>query len=184
MISVLATGCGAAKSKVINGDVSNNVYEEGQTVETETEEKQVTTTSTEEKVAESICYQAGDVSIIMGAEAKPIMDKLGEPLSRFESPSCAFGDLDVIYTYPGFEIDTYTENNTEYISAVILLDDSVTTKEGLMIGDDVSKAEELYPNPTTEENGNKIYIEDKTKFIIFISYGKVSSIQYLYDILN
>ncbi|MBR5338348.1 MAG: hypothetical protein IK152_10230 [Lachnospiraceae bacterium] len=124
-------------------------------------------------------FKAKDVDIHINAEAKEIIDKLGKPLSTYESPSCAFGDLDVYYTYAGFEVNTFQEKKVDYVKEVILKDDSVSTPEGLSIGDDADKVTKAYGEPTEKTDTKLEYDKEKMKLIFVLKSGQVDEIQYV-----
>ena len=52
--------------------------------------------------------------------------------------------IDKIYTYNSFELDTYPLDGEDFISSVLFKDDTVTTMEGIGIGDSVEKLTETY----------------------------------------
>ena len=175
--TVLAlTGCGSSGEKQISGNVNNNE-------QAKTEQQSGAGSNQDSKKNETTgkdyVFKTKNTEITIDAEAANILSQLGDPLSKFDSPSCAFGDLDVIYTYGGFEVDTYQLKGVDYISAVILQDDSVSTQEGLYIGEDASKVEEIYGKPSEVNGTNKIYTGKNMKLTVIIKDGKVSSIQYL-----
>lgn len=124
-------------------------------------------------------FKAKDVEIHINSEAKAVLDKLGKPLSTFESPSCAFGDLDVYNTYAGFEVNTFQEKKTDYVKEVILKDDSVSTPEGISIGEAADKVEKTYGAPTEKLDTKMEYAKEKMKLIFVLKSGKVDEIQYV-----
>ena len=124
-------------------------------------------------------FKAKDVDVHINAEAKDIIDKLGKPLSTYESPSCAFGDLDVYYTYAGFEVNTFQEKKVDYIKEIILKDDSVSTPEGVSIGEDADKVTKAYGEPTEKSDTKLEYDKEKMKLIFVLKSGKVDEIQYV-----
>ncbi|MBE6013896.1 MAG: hypothetical protein E7241_00820 [Lachnospiraceae bacterium] len=124
-------------------------------------------------------FKSKDVTITINAEAKDILDKLGKALSTYESPSCAFGDLDVYYTYAGFEVVTYQEKKVDYIKEVTLKDDSVTTPEGVAIGDKVEKIESAYGKADSKTDTKITYKKDKMNLVFILKNGVVEEIQYL-----
>ncbi len=124
-------------------------------------------------------FKAKDVEIHINSEAKAVLDKLGKPLSTFESPSCAFGDLDVYNTYAGFEVNTFQEKKVDYVKEVILKDDSVSTPEGVSIGEAADKVEKTYGAPTEKSETKLEYAKEKMKLIFVLKSGKVDEIQYV-----
>lgn len=168
LATCVLVGCGGDNEKVIGND--NNSQQEGESGNTAT--------------GTGYVFKSGDATVVIDAEAAPILEALGEASSYYESPSCAFGDLDKMYTYPGFELDTYSLNNTDYISAVIFFDDSVTTAEGVCIGDAASKVKEVYGEATSETSTMLSYEKDQTKLCFIIQDGVVISIEYRTMILG
>lgn len=75
-----------------------------------------------------------DCPLPMNADFAPLLAFLGEPDSYFEAASCAFDGLDKTYTYAGLEIVTYPDEDVDRISSVRILDNSVSTPEGVTIG--------------------------------------------------
>lgn len=75
------------------------------------------------------------VTISVGAEADPIIEKLGTPGMVNSSESCGgFAGKDYVYTYMGFRVSTTPADGYQMICKVELTDDSVKTPEGLYIG--------------------------------------------------
>ena len=174
---LVLAGCGGNDEKVISGEVANVETDDAQTVEAEdTSDKNATT--------DGYVFESNGVSISVDGEAEAYISGLGEPLSYFESPSCAFGDLDKIYTYSGFELDTYSLEGVDYVSAVIFKDDSVSTPEGISIGDSVDKVKEIYGEPESEESTIISYVKGKTKLCFLVQDGSVVSVEYRTMILD
>lgn len=119
------------------------------------------------------------VSLTADADVAPLVEALGEPLSYFEAASCAFEGLDKIYTYGGFEIDTYPTEDGDFISAVILKDDSVTTAEGLMIGESVERITEVYGEPTEASDSLYVYVKGGAALRFILRSGEIASIEYM-----
>lgn len=110
--------------------------------------------------------------------SKSVIEALGEPVSFYEAVSCAFEGLDKIYTYPNFQIETYPLNNDDYISTISLKDDSVSTKEGVVIGASREDVIEKYGNPSSEVNGKITYEKDNMLLNFIIRDNSVALIEY------
>ena len=124
------------------------------------------------------------VTLPVDADAAALIEALGEPKSYFEAASCAFEGLDKFYSYSGFEVDTYPLDNKDYVSLIILKDDSVTTPEGASIGisrDDVIKA---YGTDFQEQGDLIIYEKGGMKLCFIMQSGNVASIEYRSCILD
>ena len=124
-------------------------------------------------------FKAGALEIAIDAEADPILSSLGEPKSYDESPSCAYEDLDKVYTYAGFEIKTYTLKKVEYIASIRLLDDSCQTQKGITIGSEKDAVTKAYGTPASQTDSALIYEAEGMKLQILLRNGLVSDIQYL-----
>ena len=128
--------------------------------------------------ASSWKYTVRGVDILMHAEAAPVLEALGEPVSYTEEASCAFTGLDKTYYYGGFYLQTYPIGEQDYIFAAWLVDDSSTTPEGIYIGATQAEVEAAYG--TEGFNGSNAYVLKGTTstLTIILEDGKVSSIQY------
>ena len=115
MLFLILNGCGESE-KVINGTVKNansantadNVEnEDAKAVQSSDREQENGGEEQDSEGVNGFVFISGDVQIVIDAEAEPIVEALGEPKSYFEAASCAFEGLDKIYTYGGFEVNTY-----------------------------------------------------------------------------
>ena len=134
---------------------------------------------TEVKAAGGYLFETNGTKIEIDSEMSKIEDALGEPISYFESESCAIGDLDKVFTYSGFRIDTYQFDGIDYISDVIFTDDTITTPEGAAIGDSVDKVKEIYGEPTSEDEQRLIYEKGEMKLVFLIDGTTVNTVEYL-----
>lgn len=173
-VTFILSGCGE-KEKVITGEKNK---ETSQALEAD---NKIDNSANSKK---GYVFKTGDIEIEIEAEAKPYIDALGEPKSYYESPSCAFGDLDKIYTYNGFEINTFSTDGKDYVSIIILNDDSVSTKEGIFIGDSADKVKEIYGTDVQKNDNALVYAKGNMKLCFFIKGDVVESIQYLNTILD
>lgn len=125
-------------------------------------------------------FKSGDVKIDMNVDATAILEKLGEPSSRFEEESCAGLGTEITYIYPGFELKTYRTSDSapEKTYTVYFTDDTVATAEGVRLGDAVSKVIDAYGVGKADDT--KITVTAKNCDISFIMKdGAVSSVEYL-----
>ena len=178
--TLVCVGCGSSE-KVISGDV-NNVTDDGDDVAV----NDVTADGDADSnaSAKGYVFAYSGVEVVIDADASEYISALGEPASYYEAPSCAFGDLDKIYTFGGFELDTYSLEGVDYVSAVILMDDSVATPEGVSIGDASDKVVEVYGEATASDDNSMTYHKDHMKLCFMVKDGVVVSIQYLSRILE
>ena len=174
--------CGQSEN-VITGNSSQAAASAVQSSENSAEAKNETDQSANQE-QNGYVFQSGEVSVIVDAEADAIISALGEPLSYFEAASCAFEGIDKFYTYSGFEIDTYPEKEKDYISMIVLKDDSVSTPEGLAIGDEAKKVTDLYGSATESSDTLLVYEKDEMKLRVIIKDGSVQSIEYVSLVLE
>ena len=131
----------------------------------------------EESVAYS--FQVEQTVIAVDAPAKVILDALGPWSNYAESPSCAFEGMDKVYTYAGFEIETYCLGGGDYIAAIHLLDDSVATQKGIRIGSSAQEVLNAYGTPTSQNDTSIVYSAKGMKLQFLLRGGAVTNIQYL-----
>ena len=81
-------------------------------------------------------FKSGEVGFSVNHDADAVIEKLGDPIDLVETPSCGGGEEpDREYTYSGFKFNTVNENGVNKIVKIVLTDDSVSTPEGITIGD-------------------------------------------------
>lgn len=184
------SGCGGNSEKVIEGKVQNvvtgsesvqSVESEAAEIQTADEQKDDNASSTDTK---GYVFTFGETVVEVDADAANVIEKLGEPISYFEAPSCAFEGLDKIYTYNSFEIDTYPAGDMDHISAIIFKDDSVLTTEGIGIGDSMEKLEQTYGSDFVREGGMIVYSKDDMKLCFILQEDAIISIEYRSTVLE
>jgi len=123
-------------------------------------------------------FEKDGVKVFMNVPAEPVIQALGEYRNSYEAPSCAFDGMDVVYTYPGYEILSYEQEGEAAISGVVLRDDTVETAEGISIGSDAAAVEEVYGK--LEEGATNLRVtKGNCELLIILTEGSVSSIQYI-----
>ncbi len=132
-------------------------------------------TSTQE---EGFVFEINGTAVSMNAETTPILKSLGEEISYYEAKSCAFDGLDKTYTYAGFQLMTYPKNDKDYVNSIVLKSDTVTTQEGVCIGDKKEKVEEKYGKDFENKNGAYIYTKGKSKLEFIFTDDIITSITY------
>jgi len=173
---LLLTGCGnkdaATTSKDTQGAaVTESVQDITGGVAQESEESGTAS-------AEGFSFEVDGVTIPMNVDAAPIIEALGEPVEYFEAASCAFQGLDKIYTYNGFEINTYPNGDKDYIASIYFLDDSVATDKGIYLGSTLEEVTAAYGEGYTEESGEYTYTLGDTTLAFIMEDDAVTSITY------
>ncbi|MBQ9030457.1 MAG: hypothetical protein IJ106_03275 [Parasporobacterium sp.] len=133
---------------------------------------------TEAPAADRYTFVYKGTNIALKAEAAAICEALGDAKSYTEETSCAFDGLDKNYTYTSFIMTTYPDGDRDRVNSITLLDDTVSTFDGISIGDSKDKVEEVYGADSF--NGVNAYImtDGDAQLTVIIDGDKVSSIQY------
>ena len=154
----------------------------GLTVEkpTEAPEAETEAPATEAPAAagEAYTFTYGSTTIAMNADTAPIVAALGDPKNYTEEESCAFEGLSKTYFFGSFYLETYPDGDTDRVYCVWLVDDSVTTEEGIYIGATQQQVEDAYG--AQWYNGKNAYVVKTGDCIltIILENGVVNSIQY------
>lgn len=179
---LFVAGCGD-EEKVIQGNVQNVVTGEEQPKDAG-DGQEGARGEKESSAPKGYVFTYNGTVVEMDAKAAPVVEKLGEPGDYFEAPSCAFEGLDKIYTYSGFELETYPVGDEDHISAVIIKDDSVATAEGVSIGDSREKLEQTYGTDSSLESGMVVYGKDGMKLCFILQDDEIISIEYRSTVLE
>ena len=128
--------------------------------------------------AEGFVFSYNGIEIPMNVNAADILAQLGEPVSYTEEASCAFEGLDKTFYFGSFYLQTYPMGEEDFVYGLWLVDDSVTTDEGIYIGASQAEVENAYG--ADSYNGTNAYIltEGESKLTVILKDGAVSSIQY------
>lgn len=132
----------------------------------------------ETKAEEGYFFELNGTKIAVTAKMAPIAEALGEPTNYFESNSCAFQGLDKVYTYGSVVVRTYPENDTDYVLTVELKDDSVSTPEGISIGDTADSVKTTYGEPNQTTDSALIYTKGESILTFFVTEGEITAITY------
>ena len=126
-------------------------------------------------------FKSGEVGFSVHHDADAVIEKLGDPIDLVETPSCGGGaEPDREYTYSGFKFNTVNENGLNKIVKIVLTDDSVSTPEGISIGDGREAVIETYgENFTENSSGTLTYTDGAVKLMFGITNGCVSAIHYV-----
>lgn len=168
VLILLLTGCGGGENASGNlDDNGDNSMPVGSINELD-----------DDKESKGYVFEYNGTTIAMNEKAESILEDLGEPIDYFEAESCAFEGLDKIYTYSGFELNTYEIDGVDYVASVLLLDDSVSTKEGIYLYSNLNDVLSTYGNNYTKNLGMYTYELNKSKISFLIENDEVVSIEY------
>ncbi len=128
-------------------------------------------------------FRQGTIDIAIDSDVSHILSVLGAWVSYDETGYCPGGEMgsgvSKIYTYIGFEIETYPSGETDLINAIYLLDDNAKTPEGIAIGADKEAVKTAYGEPTSETATDLTYEGKGMRLRFLIKDGIVTNIQYL-----
>lgn len=127
-------------------------------------------------------FKKGSVSIEVDADLASIVAALGEPTEYDEKPSCGHTGTSLFYSYAGFEIESYPKGNKDLVFRVTLFDDSVSTAEGIRVGDSRENVIDAYGEPTKDSATSLLFEAKNMSLKIVMTDGgqTVSQIHYLH----
>ena len=96
----------------------------------------------------------------------------------YTTPNCALDGMDTVYNYGDIEVAVYTENGSNIIQNVYIIDPNITTPEGLALGSDISEITKLYGSEYTA-NGNEWHFAKGNMILAILTQDEyVVSIEY------
>lgn len=118
--------------------------------------------------------------IVIGQNADSFLKLAGKPIDRYTSPSCAFEGDDNVYDYGHYQITTFVDSGVEKFTGFYLLDESISTKEGIKIGSSFEEMVDKYGSDYVENFGAYTYNRDLTDLSFVVVDDKITSIAYLH----
>lgn len=101
-----------------------------------------------------------------------------EALCENQVATCVGAGTETVYQYDGFDITVHNSGSAEFVYSVFFLSDTVSTREGLAIGDSAEKVLEIYGEPGERGGLTWIYNDGKTDLIFLLSENTVVGIEY------
>ena len=80
-------------------------------------------TDTPDASAKFAPFSVEGVTVTVGEEAAPILERLGTPVSSAETAGCYGDGKDKVYQYRSYKVFTYSMGGVDYILSVELFDD-------------------------------------------------------------
>lgn len=126
-------------------------------------------------------FKYNGVDIVVNSPMNAILGSLGNNYQYFEAASCAGQGISKFYTFNGgsFVISTNPVGNEDSIAMITISDDSVSTAEGIFIGNTVDQLKAAYGEPK-ENDGTTYTYEKGSSVLVFIvdDGGKITNIIY------
>ncbi len=138
----------------------------------------------ENKGGKGYSFKAKGTEIFVDMDMSSIEEKLGEPVSYFEEPSCAAQGTARLFTYSGFEIDTYPDGEKDLVGYIILKDDTVATPEGVDLSKTKADVIKAYGENYKENGKALVYEKDGMKLSFIMDGDNISSIQYSSSVMD
>lgn len=130
--------------------------------------------STEDEGAFSFILDG--IELIPGEPFDPF--QLPEAENIFEVPSCAIEGTDTVYSYTTIEVTAYDDGIDEVIYSIYLVDANTPTSEGLYVGDDLARVEELYGTDYETNDTELTFTKGNTTLNLLMEGETVISIEY------
>lgn len=128
--------------------------------------------------SEGYVFTANGVDIRVGDVADGVIAKLGSDYTYTEEASCFFeGSTDKNYTYANFSVTT-SNNGSDFICYVKLLNDLVKTPEGIAIGDSADDVTAKYGDGFTESGSYRVYKKGNMSLKFQLADNEVTSVIY------
>ncbi len=108
------------------------------------------------------------------------MRENGGEYRYYESVSCAYQGMDMIYTFDSFEVHVNTVDGADIITGISILDDMVSIPEGLKIGDGRDDMTDCLGTDFEQSGNTYTYEKDGTLISVLIKDGSVRSIEYTF----
>lgn len=124
-------------------------------------------------------FSVQGVAIAPGDDMESVLRELGDPNSKYESPSCLFEGNDLVYSYDGFDVNAAVIDGKEVCVGVFLEDESVQTPEGIALGSSLADVLGAFGEPDEEETGQYNWFGDDSELVIVVIDDAVTSISYL-----
>lgn len=125
-------------------------------------------------------FTADGKKISLDQDMSEVKEILGTEKSYSEAASCAFDGLDKTYYYGSFYVETYPDGDKDKVNMIWFADDTVSTEEGISIGDSVDKVKEAYGEGEAVGANGIEYKSGNTKITFIIDNDTVSQITYEY----
>ena len=137
------------------------------------------TTAAESSAKVKYYVEAGGVKIELGADADAIITALGTPKATAEVGNCGGQGTLTKYTYASMEIYVLTSGSSKTIDQITLLDDTISTPEGIKIGSTKQDVDAKCKTPTKSTESAYTYTSGNKNLKFNFRDGAVVGIDYM-----
>ena len=121
-----------------------------------------------------------NVTIQVGSELTQAQkEALGSPIEVSEAPSCHYEGMDTVYTYDGYSLQTYRQEEADILSMIIIESADYATDKGVRVGDTLDTVIAAYGEGAEETQYYVTYTLSPSVTLTFsLTDDGVSAIEY------
>ena len=130
-------------------------------------------------------FKFGNYVFAIDAEVTDaVLEQFGEQTKvPANAPNCAFDGKGMLYTFSGFEVETYAKNGKNYFYGVYLFDDSISAdRESITIGSTKDEVLAAYGQADDAKEGSLTYHRKGMDLLFFFREDRVTNIYYLFSV--
>ncbi|MBO5683258.1 MAG: hypothetical protein J6S10_04675 [Clostridia bacterium] len=127
----------------------------------------------------SFFVNVDNVKVELGASADAVIEALGTPKSSSPVGSCGGQGTLTKYVYASLEVHVLATDKTSTIDKIVLLDDTVSTPEGIRMGSTESDVKSKLGTPTSKAASSYTYVSGNKNLIVTFRDGAVVGIDYM-----
>ena len=121
----------------------------------------------------------GGATLYVGGELTAAMlEALGEPNEKTESPNCVYDGAVYDYYYDNFSLQVNQQENKNTLLMVTITDTAYKTDKGVKIGDTADQVKEAYGAATEENKYYLVYAKEGIEITFNLNDGTVEEIVY------
>ena len=137
------------------------------------------TTKATESASVKYYVNVGSVKVELGADADAVITALGTPKATAEVGNCGGQGTLTKYTYASVEVYVLTSGTSKTIDQITLLDDSISTAEGIKIGSTQNDVKTKCKTPTKSSESSYTYTSGNKNLKFNFRDGAVVGIDYM-----
>ena len=137
------------------------------------------TTKASESASVKYYVNVGSVKVELGGDADAVITALGTPKATAEVGNCGGQGTLTKYSYASVEIYVLTSGTSKTIDQITLLDDTVSTAEGIKIGSAQADVKTKCKTPTKSSESSYTYTSGNKNLKFNFRDGAVVGIDYM-----